>query len=102
MLTRKPSIRNKVNFGFTLNIENRDSLQFTAPNTRTNSRRPSLVDIEEVEDDTFERYLTVTAHQEAIMAYYYLNQDSEISEIVNVTHPHQPALALPSSTMVEV
>ncbi|CAG7721940.1 unnamed protein product [Allacma fusca] len=101
ILQRKPSIRNKVNFGFTLNIENRDSV-FTAPNTRTNSRRPSLVDIEEIEDDTFERYLTVTSHQEAIMAYYYLNQDSEISEIVNMTDSPQTCLALPSSTMVEV
>lgn len=106
---RKASIRNKVNFGFTLNIDNRESVQYNVENATNMIRRPSLMELDDdMEDDTFDRYLTVTRHQDDIMAYYYLNHHNtnnttEISEIFNISEKPMSSLpALPPSTMVEV
>lgn len=64
--------------------------------SRAVSRRPSINDLtdpEEVEaaipgsttavmsDDAFEQILDVTTHQEALMAYYYLDDNNEVLEI---------------------
>lgn len=46
------------------------------------SRRPSLtIDKSVIEDeDAFEHILQVTAHHEAIMAYYYLDDNNKVSQ----------------------
>lgn len=59
--------------------------------SRAVSRRPSVVDAPDLStleaystesltgEDAFERILDVTTHQEALMAYYYLDDNNEVS-----------------------
>lgn len=52
------------------------------------SRQPSLTISRSDfgDDDTFERILQVTSHHEAIMAYYYLDENKvKVTEIFDVT-----------------
>jgi len=88
-----------MNFGFTLNIDNRETTQYC-----TENRKPSLVELEDGGDDTFERVLTVTSHQEALMAYYYLNNSDkmELSEVYNINETHNNLSMYPPSTTSEV
>lgn len=58
--------------------------------SRAVSRRPSVVDLPDLSnleaystesltgEDAFERILDVTTHQEALMAYYYLDDNNEV------------------------
>lgn len=61
--------------------------------SRVVSRRPSVNDLSDpdlddgihetspglISDDAFEQILDVTTHQEALMAYYYLDDNNEVS-----------------------
>ncbi|XP_050698649.1 1-acylglycerol-3-phosphate O-acyltransferase Pnpla3-like isoform X2 [Eriocheir sinensis] len=68
--------------------------------SRAVSRRPSVVDLPDLSnleaystesltgEDAFERILDVTTHQEALMAYYYLDDNNEVrvTEIFDMTN----------------
>jgi len=97
-LSRKPSIRNKMNFGFTLNIDNsnRDALHQPI-NCDSLNRRSGLLEFVDGDEDTFERVLKVTSHQEALMAYYYMNSMSACE-----VHNEMENRGLPPSRIYEV
>nr|XP_045619541.1 patatin-like phospholipase domain-containing protein 2 isoform X3 [Procambarus clarkii] len=75
--------------------------------SRAVSRRPSLNDVSDpslydlvdeiptghISDDAFEQILDVTTHQEALMAYYYLDDNNEVqvTEIFDLTRDENSA-----------
>ncbi|XP_021961348.1 1-acylglycerol-3-phosphate O-acyltransferase Pnpla3 isoform X1 [Folsomia candida] len=97
-LQRKQSIRNKMNFGFTLNIDNgrSDNMQFI------DDKRSSIVEFGDEDDDTFERFLSVTSHQDTLISSYYLNNADnqvEITEVFEINETTVPLCDLdPSSS----
>lgn len=84
---------NKLNFNFTVNLNESDD-----PIVTTNkilSRRPSVSinkNTEFVDDDTFEHIWKVTSHHEAVMAFYYMDEDNKVkvTEIFDVTDSDSP------------
>lgn len=55
------------------------------------NKRPSIVEIGDEEDDTFERFLSVTSYQDTLISSYYMdnappeNQNKvEITEVFDV------------------
>lgn len=87
--------KNKVNLNFTLDLDDSDLPVSQSPGRKfsTNkilSRKPSLTVSKSdqlVDDDTFEHILQVTAHHDAVMAYYYMDEDNKVkvTEIFDVT-----------------
>jgi len=68
------------------------------------SRRSSLIDISDGEDDTFERVFKVNAHQEALLAYYYLNHSGKMEfdrpcEVYSVNETQSSIPTSPTSTL---
>ncbi|XP_066999742.2 1-acylglycerol-3-phosphate O-acyltransferase Pnpla3 isoform X1 [Anabrus simplex] len=90
---------NKMNFNFTLNID--DGSQQHAP-SRSLSRWPSMTinrtgtDLP-LDDDTFDHILQVTSHHEAIMAFYYMDENNKVkvTEIFDVTDADTSAMLSP-------
>ena len=66
------------------------------------SRRPSLIDLADGDEDTFERVLKVNAHQEALLAYYYLNHSDKVEfercEVYNVNETQSPMSTSPTTS----
>ncbi|CAL8115066.1 unnamed protein product [Orchesella dallaii] len=98
-IQRKPSILNKMNFGFTLNIDNCEALP--AAYQQCNSRQHQI-DLGEHDDDTFERVLTVTSHQDALMACYYLDHCDNKVEITEVFQVDDIDELTPASIITEI
>jgi hypothetical protein len=95
-LQRKPSILNKMNFGFTLNIENRDAVPTAY---HCNSRQHSL-DLGDHDEETVERVLRVTSHQDAMMECYYLDHCDNKVEITEVYEVDDINEMTPTSTII--
>ncbi|XP_044735218.1 patatin-like phospholipase domain-containing protein 2 isoform X2 [Chrysoperla carnea] len=89
-----PDLQNKVNLDFTVNLDNNDFCQ--SPINKVLSRSPSVVmnKVEIGEDDTFDTILQVTAQHEAIMAYYYTDENNKVNwtEIYDMTNAECEAL----------
>ncbi|CAG2057332.1 unnamed protein product, partial [Timema podura] len=91
------AVKNKMNFNFSLNVEERevplDSAQGCKFPNKVLSRRSSQTlaltgaDTTLVEDDTFEHILQVTSHHDAVMAYFYTDENNKVkvTEIFDVT-----------------
>nr|CAD7409564.1 unnamed protein product [Timema cristinae] len=91
------AVKNKMNFNFSLNVEERDVPMESAqgckfPNkvlSRRSSQTLALTgaDTTLVEDDTFEHILQVTSHHDAVMAYFYTDENNKVkvTEIFDVT-----------------
>ncbi|XP_065345986.1 1-acylglycerol-3-phosphate O-acyltransferase Pnpla3-like isoform X3 [Cloeon dipterum] len=95
-------VQNQMNFNFTLNLDDKEILvdQPTAVNFSNQildqaSRRSSSIstannlqnDPSAIAEDTFEHILQVTAHNDALMAFYYLDENNKVkvTEIFDVT-----------------
>ncbi|XP_017775894.1 PREDICTED: patatin-like phospholipase domain-containing protein 2 isoform X2 [Nicrophorus vespilloides] len=92
---------NKMNLNFTFNLDDEDlplskssGRRFTT--NKVLSRKPSMTVNKTdapVDDDTFDHILHVTAQHEAIMAYYYLDENNKVkvTEIFDVSESENPA-----------
>nr|CAD7433519.1 unnamed protein product [Timema monikensis] len=91
------AVKNKMNFNFSLNVEEREVPMESAqgckfPN-KVLSRRSSQTfaltgaDTTLVEDDTFEHILQVTSHHDTVMAYFYTDENNKVkvTEIFDMT-----------------
>jgi hypothetical protein len=96
----------KMNFGFTLNYDNRESLHY-----KMDSRRGSIVGLIDGDEDTFESLQAVTSYQDHVKAIYYLNMnnleaDAEQlrgNDMHSVYEPSSPiSSSLPPSAIYEV
>ncbi|XP_034246089.1 1-acylglycerol-3-phosphate O-acyltransferase Pnpla3 isoform X1 [Thrips palmi] len=87
-------VKNKMNFNFTLNLD--ENGETKGPSRRFSSNKilsrhgsfsVSRAETSNVDDDTFEHILQVTAQHEAIMAYYYMDENNKVkvTEIFDVT-----------------
>uniref|UniRef100_A0A0A9W8S5 triacylglycerol lipase n=1 Tax=Lygus hesperus TaxID=30085 RepID=A0A0A9W8S5_LYGHE len=74
----------EINLNFKIEDSNLELDQLT---TKALSRRGSFTPSETMADDTFENILQVTAHHDAIMAYYYMDENNKVrvTEIFDVT-----------------
>ncbi|XP_075235220.1 brummer [Lycorma delicatula] len=98
--TKPVHLKNKMNFNFTLNLEDSDidkSGKLSA--NKVLSRRSSYVlqhqqqpqsiikEPETLDDDTFENILQVTSRHEALMAFYYMDDNNKVkvTEIFDIT-----------------
>jgi hypothetical protein len=57
---------------------NRESIQYI------DNKRSSIVEIGDEDDDTFERFLSVTSHQDTLISSYYLNNADSQMQITEV------------------
>ncbi|XP_071452365.1 1-acylglycerol-3-phosphate O-acyltransferase Pnpla3-like [Hetaerina americana] len=103
--------KNKMNFNFTLNLEEgevpRDQCSAMKFNNKVMGqaplRRPSLNAVlaepgtTMVDDDTFDHILQVTSHHDALMAFYYMDENNKVkvTEIFDVTETDSPAVLCP-------
>lgn len=103
--------KNKMNFNFTLNLEEgevpRDQNSAMKFNNKILGqaplRRASLttvgneVGVTSVDDDTFDHILQVTSHNDALMAFYYTDENNKVkvTEIFDVTESDSPAMLCP-------
>jgi len=94
----------KMNFGFTLNYDNRESHHY-----KMDSRRGSIVGLIDGDEDTFERILKVTSYQDNVKASYYMDMNERLesdhpNEFYSVYESSSSALppALPPSAIFEV
>ncbi|XP_063233395.1 patanin-like phospholipase domain-containing protein atgl-1 isoform X2 [Bacillus rossius redtenbacheri] len=88
-------VKNRLNFNFSLSVDERDVQVEPGRGkypSKVLSRRSSesLMGGEKlspVEDDTFDHILQVTSHHDAVMAYYYTDEDNKVkvTEIFDVT-----------------
>lgn len=81
--------RNKMNLNFTLNLEENDltidqSSGRVFKTKKVLSRQPSLIinRTDTGDEDTFENILQVTTHHEAIMAYYYMDENNKVRMVL--------------------
>ncbi|KAK7874450.1 hypothetical protein R5R35_001542 [Gryllus longicercus] len=93
--------KNNVNFNFTLNYDNRELPGQITPQ-RGMSRWPSMTDNRQgtdmpMDNDTFEHILQVTSHHDAVMAFYYMDEDNKVkvTEIFDVTDADTSAMLSP-------
>ncbi|GLH05511.1 Patatin-like phospholipase domain-containing protein 2 [Gryllus bimaculatus] len=93
--------KNNVNFNFTLNYDNRELPGQITPQ-RGMSRWPSMTVNRQgtdmpMDNDTFEHILQVTSHHEAVMAFYYMDEDNKVkvTEIFDVTDADTSAMLSP-------
>ncbi|KAF2905969.1 hypothetical protein ILUMI_00200 [Ignelater luminosus] len=93
--------RNKMNLNFTLNLDEDDLPIDQSPGRKFKtkkvlSRQPSLIinRTDTGDEDTFEHILQVTSHHEAIMAYYYMDENNKVkvTEIFDVTDSDSAAV----------
>ncbi|XP_046394009.1 1-acylglycerol-3-phosphate O-acyltransferase Pnpla3-like isoform X3 [Ischnura elegans] len=103
--------KNKMNFNFTLNLEEGEVPRDQSSAMKFNNkvlgqaplRRPSLnAALAEpgttlVDDDTFDHILQVTSHHDAVMAFYYMDENNKVkvTEIFDVTDTDSPAILCP-------
>ncbi|XP_065159937.1 patatin-like phospholipase domain-containing protein 2 isoform X2 [Atheta coriaria] len=82
---------NKMNLNFILNLDDGD---IPLSSSKMLSRTPSFTvtrSDQALADDTFDNILEVTAHHDAIMAYYYLEDNKvKVTEIFDVTESDSP------------
>ncbi|XP_066141434.1 1-acylglycerol-3-phosphate O-acyltransferase Pnpla3-like isoform X2 [Euwallacea fornicatus] len=92
---------NKMNLNFTLNLDNSDLPLEPHPQNKFNAkqilqRKPSFTinKTDTIDDDTFDHILHVTSDHEAVMAYYYLDENNKVkvTEIFDVTEDESPVL----------
>ncbi|XP_076273462.1 brummer isoform X5 [Rhynchophorus ferrugineus] len=97
-------VENKVNLNFTLDLDDCDLPLEQSPERKFNTRqilqrKPSFTinKSDTMDDDTFDHILQVTSHHEAIMAYYYLDENNKVkvTEIFDVTEDESPLLQTP-------
>nr|ARI45076.1 adipose triglyceride lipase brummer [Leptinotarsa decemlineata] len=90
---------NKVNLNFTLNLDGSDIPLTQSPARKFNTkeilqRKPSFKvnRSDTMDNDAFEHILQVTSQQEAVMAYYYLDENNKVkvTEIFDVTDSDSP------------
>ncbi|XP_066254167.1 patatin-like phospholipase domain-containing protein 2 isoform X1 [Euwallacea similis] len=95
---------NKMNLNFTLNLDNSDLPLEPHPQNKFNAkqilqRKPSFTinKTDTIDDDTFDHILHVTSDHEAVMAYYYLDENNKVkvTEIFDVTEDESPVLQTP-------
>jgi len=89
---RKHSVRNTMNFGFTLNIDN--NVQYSSATNAVEDTSHSLPTNGNEDDDTFERILSVTSHQDTLISSYYLsdahNNTMKITEVIEINETTVP------------
>ncbi|CAG9766070.1 unnamed protein product [Ceutorhynchus assimilis] len=97
-------VENKMNLNFTLNLDNSDLPLEQSPERKFKTRqilqrKPSFTvnKTDTMDDDTFDHILQVTSHHDAIMAYYYLDENNKVkvTEIFDVTDSESPMLQTP-------
>ncbi|XP_060531801.1 1-acylglycerol-3-phosphate O-acyltransferase Pnpla3 isoform X1 [Cylas formicarius] len=95
---------NKMNLNFTVNLDNCDLPLEQSPGRKFKTkqilqRRPSfsVKKTDTMDDDTFDHILNVTSQHEAIMAYYYLDENNKVkvTEIFDVTDSDSPVIQTP-------
>ncbi|KAF4530078.1 hypothetical protein B566_EDAN001334 [Ephemera danica] len=98
---------NQMNFNFTLNLEDEDlptdqtsAIKFQNRMLGQASRRSSSYSLGRggpVDADAFDQILQVTAHHDALMAFYYLDENNKVkvTEIFDVTDADTAALLSP-------
>ncbi|XP_052120170.1 1-acylglycerol-3-phosphate O-acyltransferase Pnpla3 [Frankliniella occidentalis] len=102
-------VKNKMNFNFTLNLDENGEKKGTSRRFSSNkilSRHGSFsvnrAETSNVDDDTFEHILQVTAQHEAVMAYYYMDENNKVkvTEIYDVTDADSSVLLNPEEKML--
>ncbi|KAG8230280.1 hypothetical protein J437_LFUL009453 [Ladona fulva] len=103
--------KNKMNFNFTLNLDEQEVPRDQNSAVKFNNkvleqellRRSSLVPpcvesgVTAVDDDTFDHILQVTSHHDALMAFYYMDENNKVkvTEIFDVTESDSHAMLSP-------
>ncbi|ERL93768.1 patatin-like phospholipase domain-containing protein 2 isoform X1 [Dendroctonus ponderosae] len=95
-------IQNEMNLNFTLDLDDSD-LQHPEHKFNTKQllqRKPSFTinkTDDSMDDDTFDHILEVTSDHDAVMAYYYLDENNKVkvTEIFDVTDSESSALQTP-------
>lgn len=90
-------IKNRINMNFTLNLEETEQTHNRKYKTITAIPMQSNLTVsgsDMGDDDTFEQILQITSHHEAIMAYYYMDENNKVkvTEIFDVTDSDAPAV----------
>ncbi|KAB0797303.1 hypothetical protein PPYR_08297 [Photinus pyralis] len=97
-------IKNRMNMNFTVNLNetehthNRKYKTITAIPMQSNL----TVNSSDIGDDTFEQILEITSHHEAIMAFYYMDENNKVkvTEIFDVTDSDTVAVLTPQEIKV--
>lgn len=98
-------LENKMNLNFTLDLDDCDLPLDQNPQKKFNTRqilqrKPSFTvnKTDTMDDDTFDHILQVTSQHDAIMAYYYLDENNKVkvTEIFDVTEEESSVLQTPN------
>ncbi|XP_030755609.1 1-acylglycerol-3-phosphate O-acyltransferase Pnpla3-like isoform X1 [Sitophilus oryzae] len=98
-------LENKMNLNFTLDLDDCDLPLDQNPQRKFNTRqilqrKPSFTvnKTDTMDDDTFDHILQVTSQHDAIMAYYYLDENNKVkvTEIFDVTEEESSVLQTPN------
>ncbi|KAL1509177.1 hypothetical protein ABEB36_003953 [Hypothenemus hampei] len=97
-------VENKMNLNFTLSLDDSDLPLEQSPDRKFNTRqvlqrKPSFTvnKTDTMDDDTFDHILQVTSDHDAVMAYYYLDENNKVkvTEIFDVTEDESSILQTP-------
>lgn len=90
-------VKNKMNLNFSLNMEDKGKDECDISGKKCLSRKPSFSvnhsSNPAIDDDTFDHILQVTAHHDALMAFYYMDENNKVkvTEIFDVTEADENA-----------
>ncbi|XP_050303226.1 patanin-like phospholipase domain-containing protein atgl-1 isoform X2 [Anthonomus grandis grandis] len=97
-------VGNKMNLNFTMDLDKGELPLEQIPECKFQTRhvlqrKPSITvkKTDTMDDDTFDHILQVTSQHDAIMAYYYLDENNKVkvTEIFDVTDSESPVLQTP-------